>query len=572
VSISIGMPCEGVRMIAGTARPNVAPQHRRVLGWSAMLFDVAAARGCLDNAPRRLNAPAKECRALRRKLRMSFTEPARVVDFDTFEERARCYEYEVIERESPKNLEAERAVLGACLLCAGAIESARMILTANDFFREAHRQLFGAMLRLQARRIVVDLVTLREELEPRQVEDIGPAYISALIDGVPHSSNVDHYARIIKEKAILRSVIFSANGILATAYAAQEPAAVILDDVRQAIRSIAEQAGAEEPVSHSFAELIANLKDTTARLPMLGDVLALGEIAMLHGQPRDGKTWVALEFAIAVALADAAFGLARLAATQARSVLIVSNEDGERATARGIQGLLMGRGVLDTPSNIHLLIGQGCDLDSRLWQHRLIHEIQRLGIGLVILDPLRSLTACVDQGPCELQPFASYLRRLLGQTGVALLLVHHDSKPAAGVIDTRRRAQRASGGAIFSIVDSPLHVERVDARRSLVAPDGFKFCADPESFVFERTITDDGSCIRLIAIETGTAASAGDVAIQTKILAFLKENPGQSGRVIAQGVKAHKQIVADALRRTLDANLVDAVDGPRNAVLWTVRS
>jgi len=183
--------------------------------------------------------------------------------------------------------------------------------------------------------------------------------------------------------------------------------------------------------------------------------------------------------------------------------------------------LLAGRGIRTAPPNVHLIVGRGCDLDAPVWQRRLIDEVRRLGIGLVILDPIRSLTSCVDQGPHELQPFARYLRSLLRETDVAILLVHHDAKPAAGGTDNRRRAQRASGGAIFSIVDGPMHVERIDARRSLVAPDGFKFCSDPESFVFERVAADDGVSLRLIAADPGVSTNASDVALQDKLEGFL---------------------------------------------------
>jgi len=329
--------------------------------------------------------------------------------------------------------------------------------------------------------------------------------------------------------------------------------------------------GVGEAVSVPLATALERLADVVGRDSVLGDLIALGEIAMFHGQPRDGKTWASLEVAIAVALGSQAFGLPRLAAPQPRPVLLISNEDGERAVTGRLQMILAGRGVLEAPANVHLIVGQGCDLDAQVWQRRVIQEAQRLGPGLVILDPIRSLTACVDQGPHELQPFALYLRRLLRETAGALLLVHHDAKPAAGVVDNRRRAQRASGGAIFSIVDAPMHVERVDERRSLIAPDGFKFCPDPESFVFERLTGHDGQSIRLTAVDTGSATSATDVALQAKLTAFLRENPGSSGRTVGKGVKVHRQVVADTLERMFQAGLVDAVDGARKARLWTLK-
>jgi RecA-family ATPase len=95
----------------------------------------------------------------------------------------------------------------------------------------------------------------------------------------------------------------------------------------------------------------------------------------------------------------------------------------------------------------------------------------------VTFDPLRSLTAAADQAR-ELKPIVTFLRRLMRETGCAVLIVHHHTKPGEKP-DQRRRPQRASGGGIFSIADAPIHVETIDQNRRLLVPTAFKFCADP---------------------------------------------------------------------------------------------
>ena len=89
----------------------------------------------------------------------------------------------------------------------------------------------------------IDLVTLKEELgRSGELDEVGgPAYISSLVDVVPRSTNVEHYARIIKEKATLRSLIYSANKILTNAYEAEDEADVILDQAEHAIFAIADK-------------------------------------------------------------------------------------------------------------------------------------------------------------------------------------------------------------------------------------------------------------------------------------------------------------------------------------------
>src|SRR5215210_7396120 len=127
----------------------------------------------------------------------------------------------VAERTLPHNLEAERSVLGAILLHNDAFNLAAEVIDAADFYRDAHRRIFDKMVRLSERGGAIDLVTLKEELgRGGELEEVGgPAYITALVDGVPRSTNVEYYAQIIKEKATLRNLIYSANKILTTAYA-----------------------------------------------------------------------------------------------------------------------------------------------------------------------------------------------------------------------------------------------------------------------------------------------------------------------------------------------------------------
>ena len=146
------------------------------------------------------------------------------------------------ERALPHNLEAERSILGAILIRNDAFNVAAELIDADDFFRDAHRRVFDKMVDLNERGQAIDLVTLRDELSRSgDLEPVGgPAYISSLADGVPRSTNVEHYARIVKERSTLRNLIAAANRIEAEAYTAREDAAVVLDRAEQEIFSIAE--------------------------------------------------------------------------------------------------------------------------------------------------------------------------------------------------------------------------------------------------------------------------------------------------------------------------------------------
>ena len=148
----------------------------------------------------------------------------------------------VPERTLPHSLDAEKSVLGAILIQNEAFNHAAELIDSKDFFRNAHTRIFEKMVLLSERGDAIDFITLKEELSKSgELDDIGgPAYIASLADGVPRSANVEYYARIVKEKATLRNLIFSANKILAEAYEAEQEPDLLLDEAERSIFAIAE--------------------------------------------------------------------------------------------------------------------------------------------------------------------------------------------------------------------------------------------------------------------------------------------------------------------------------------------
>src|SRR5581483_4109929 len=220
----------------------------------------------------------------------------------------------VADRTLPHNLEAERSVLGAILLHNEAFNLAAEVIDATDFFRDAHRRIFEKMVNLNERGHAIDLVTLKEELgRSGDLDDVGgPAYIAALVDGVPRSTNVEHYARIIKEKATLRRLIFSANKILATAYEAEEEADVILDQAEHAIFAIADDKVRDGFVSlrdlaqgsldtieklHSRRELVTGIPTGFTDLDEMTSGLQPSDLVIVAARPSMGKTSLVLNMA-----------------------------------------------------------------------------------------------------------------------------------------------------------------------------------------------------------------------------------------------------------------------------------
>jgi replicative DNA helicase len=146
------------------------------------------------------------------------------------------------ERSLPHNLEAERSVLGAILVHNDAFNLAVQVIDSEDFYRVAHRRVFEKMIALNERGQAIDFVTLKEELSRGgDLDDVGgPAYIASLADGVPRATNVEYYARIVKEKSTLRELIYAANKILTNAYEADQESDLILDEAEGAIFAVAD--------------------------------------------------------------------------------------------------------------------------------------------------------------------------------------------------------------------------------------------------------------------------------------------------------------------------------------------
>jgi replicative DNA helicase len=142
----------------------------------------------------------------------------------------------------PQHIEAEQSVLGGILIENQAIHKVMEILTPDDFYREAHQKIFTSLLDLSERDEPGDLITLTNDLRKKDGLDSvgGASYIASLIDSVPTAANIEYYARIIKEKSVLRKLIETATNIVTQGYEDREDVEGLLDEAEQAIFQIAE--------------------------------------------------------------------------------------------------------------------------------------------------------------------------------------------------------------------------------------------------------------------------------------------------------------------------------------------
>ncbi len=220
-------------------------------------------------------------------------------------------------RTVPYNLEAEKAVLGAVLIDAHVLT--KVTLVPDDFFRRGHQAIFASMVALDLAKATIDPLTLKDALAKTGALDEagGPAYISQLVDGVPRSTNVAHYAAIVRETASLRRLIQMSSDLMQGAYD-REPVEALVTKADKALLDLQRGAGESRLVDlrSSAASLYADIEYRTEHKGQLIGIdtgfkglndltygWQQGELVVIAARPSIGKTAFVLNTA-AVAAAD----------------------------------------------------------------------------------------------------------------------------------------------------------------------------------------------------------------------------------------------------------------------------
>ena len=226
-----------------------------------------------------------------------------------------------LERGLPVSLEAERSILGGILLDNSLYDQAAEHLTADDFSLDGHRRIWSRMRDLQETGRPVDMITLVEELDRRkEVEAIGGvAYLSSLIDGVPERPSIEHYVRIVRNKALLRGLINVAQNAIAEAIEHSDEADEVLGRAEQAIFQLSEnrigQGFLDIPgiISGSFGSLdelykraqeVTGLATHYKELDRMTSGFQPSDLIIIAARPSMGKTAFAMNIAENAAVLD----------------------------------------------------------------------------------------------------------------------------------------------------------------------------------------------------------------------------------------------------------------------------
>ena len=147
-----------------------------------------------------------------------------------------------LQKLPPQNVEMEQSILGAILQNNDAIVRLADTLQEEDFYHDAHKWLYRAMLDLFQENVPIDVLTVNEWLKKKDRLDTigGPAYLAELVELVPTAAHVDYHARVVREKSILRALIRTATTIVTDSYEADEDVAALLDRAERAILEISQ--------------------------------------------------------------------------------------------------------------------------------------------------------------------------------------------------------------------------------------------------------------------------------------------------------------------------------------------
>lgn len=290
------------------------------------------------------------------------------------------------------------------------------------------------------------------------------------------------------------------------------------------------------------------------------ELLPSGVIALLHGEPRARKSLAAFELALAAATGSAPFGIERFVPAAPIPVLYIQEEDPRNLTRPRLRRLVAERCGADPPTTMHVSVRRGVDLDDPAWVKRLVADLTRLGVKLLVLDAARRFSIKTDEGPAKVRELIAVLRSIVTTTGVSIAIVHHDVKPPTSGQDLRRRGQRASGGDWFAGCECPIHIERVNAGESLVFPQDYKFSADPVPFTF--TIQLDGRLIKRLVGRDTTVQGAETAGARGKLLDWLRVNTLSSKTTMKKAGFAWDTI-GPVLEALMLEGLIDATPGER---------
>ena len=389
----------------------------------------------------------------------------------------------------PQNLAAEQSVIGSMLLDKNAVVRAIEILNPESFYRDAHRFIYQSVIELFDRGEPVDMVTVTEALRKSGKLDAvgGSVYVADLLNSVPTSANVEYYAKIVEEKAILRRMIDAGTQIVADAFGEPQDVDQVLDKAEKSIFDIALNRSREgfykiDTVIKRVLDKIDSLygkkeaiTGTPSGYPDL-DQLTAGfqnaDLIIIAARPAVGKTALALNIAQQVAIKHkipvAIFSLEMSKEQLAQRMLCSEAEvDAQRLKTASLSdtGWKKLTRALGRLSEAPLYIDDSATISAieiRAKARRL--KIEK-GLGLVVVDYLQLMRgrSRVENRVQEISDIARSLKTLARELDVPVLALSQLSRAVEQRPDrVPRLSDLRESGEIEQTADLVLFIHRED--------------------------------------------------------------------------------------------------------------
>ncbi|MGB7572867.1 MAG: replicative DNA helicase [Thermodesulfobacteriota bacterium] len=354
----------------------------------------------------------------------------------------------------PQHIEAEQSILGGILIENEAINRVMEILDADDFYRDAHRRIFNALINLSERDEPADLITLTNELRKiDQLDSIGGAsYLASLIDSVPTAANIEYYARIVKEKAILRKLIQTSTEIITQSYEDRGDVEGFLDEAERSIFEISEKRvrpsfyPIREIVKQSFTtieklfkkkEAVTGVPSGFKELDRMTAGFQPSDLIIIAGRPSMGKTAFCLDVAEYAAIGNK-IPVAIFSLEMSKEQLVIRM----LCSQANVEGTRLRTGYLNESDWPKLTIAAGnlsdapiyIDDTAALSALELRAKARRLkseyGLGMVIVDYLQLMRgrARVESRQQEISEISRSLKALAKELTIPVIAVSQLSR------------------------------------------------------------------------------------------------------------------------------------------------
>lgn len=318
---------------------------------------------------------------------------------------------EVIKRIPPHNVEAERAVLGSMIMDSEAILIASEMLTANDFYHGQYGIIFDTLSEMYKTGIGADIVTLQDKLRDKEVppELSSVEFIGSLINSVPVSTNIKHYAGIVHDKAMLRRLIQVTEQISNTCYMDKQPLGEILDETEKSIFDVLQKRGGSgfEPIRDVVLRTLDSIEKAAKQKGHITGLetgfrdldyktagLQKSDLILIAARPAMGKTAFVLNIAEYMAL-------------HSKSIIAIFSL--EMSKEQLIKRMLSMNSHVDSQK-----IRTG-NLEDEDWD-RIVGSVRKIGNSNLMIDDTSGITA---------QELRSKCRKLKIEQGLDLVIIDY---------------------------------------------------------------------------------------------------------------------------------------------------